>query len=295
MVTARDIIFLLLFWRYWFVNVPQISWYTGIEKPIVRNRVHVLRDDGLIRCSNKIIVDSNDSESQAPVYVLCVKGSCELAKLTNDAKYILDAETSLAQWQSIPHYRKLTGFQMLLDKAVETQQRYLLTDLTFEHKVADPKSTEPSKRYFLYQKFESGVVCIPDLAFVLRGDNVKPRVFFVEFETGSDGPADVWKFKQKGYVQIAATKRHQVIFPGTNDFRILLVCPYRAWLDSMRKAMKTSEGELLPGANLWLLVDLQEVKKTKPEDLLTAPIWWKANGDTPVSLVPAPKPTVEVV
>lgn len=294
MVTARDVEFLLLFWRYYFVNVPQLSWYTGIEKPVIRNRVHVMRDDGLIRCSNKIIVDSNDSESQAPVSVLTVKGSCELAKLTNNAAYILDAETSLQAWHSIPHYRKLTGFQMHIDKAVE-HSPYQLTDLVFEHKISDPKATEPSKRYFLYQKFESGIVCIPDLAFVLRGDGVKPRVFFVEYETGSDGPADVWKFKQKGYLQIYATKRHQVLFPGAHDFRVLYVCPYRAWLDSMRKAMKTPEGELLPGANLYLLVDINEIKNTKPEELLTKPIFWKANGDTPVSLVPALKPPVEVV
>jgi hypothetical protein len=284
--TERDVIFLKPVWRYFFANVIDIAYYSGVDKTIVRNRVQTFMKDHLIRCSDKVTVDRKDQESQAPVYVLTVQGSCELARLTNDASYILRADTSLQQWQSIPHYRKLTVFQMRIDKAIETQSRIQLTDLTFEHKIIDPKAKDYAKKFYLYQRFEGGIICIPDVAFVLRADGLKPRVFFVELETGAKGPQEVWEGKWKGLLQMHLTKRYQALFPGTHDMRVVCACPHLPFLKSMREEMKTAEGELKPGANLWLLVDINEIKNARPEELLTKPIFWKANGDHPLPLVP---------
>jgi hypothetical protein len=286
-VTERDQITLKALHRYKRLNVPQMADLTGVSRDIMRGRVRAFVADGLVRSPDKQIFDKQDPETAAPVYALTIKGSAVLARLTGDASYILSVEPSFKDWNSINHHRRVSGDVIRFDKAIASQSRVRLTDLTFEHDIADPRATDPAQRYVLYQRYDGGIIGIPDAMYVLRGEGLQPRVFALEHECGSDTARDTWLFKHKAYIQMQATKRHQVLFPGTHEsFRVLCVCPYRSWLDCLRKAMKTDTGDLLPGASLWLLIDVHDLNAAQGDELLTKPLFWKANGDHPVSLVP---------
>jgi len=285
-ITTRDLDIYTFLHRYFYARTTQIRAAVipqDKDGSITRGRLRPAEKAGDVRRYQPRLVDPGDPQTAAPIWILTQRGCATLARATEDTRFLRHAEPSFKDWMSLNHYCSLTSVHWTLDTAVAAQDRVTLSGLTFEHEVADPRAEDPAKRFRLYTRLsdEPKVVCVPDTGFVLEVDG-RRRAFFTEFETGSDNPARVCAKKHKGYAQLHATRRFLDVFPDVTDFRVLCLCPYASWRDSLRAEMKGK-----PGEALWLFVAAQDFRT---ETCLHAPIVYKTAPDEPVPLVPAPAP-----
>jgi hypothetical protein len=229
-----------------------------------------------------------------PIYILTIGGSCALARETRDVNDVLTIEATFKDYHSLQHYLALSSLHATIDAAFAAQTYARQYALYFEHEVI-AESDNPSQRYRLHTSFpNSNLKCCPDSALELEVNGYR-RALYVEYETGSDGsPQRVVAKKHKGYAQLQASGLFRRHFPHARDFRVVCVCPYESFRDSMRKAFqekKEKETVTLPGADLWLFALAEEIR---PESFLHEPIFWTVDRG-PFPLVPRPTPATPAV
>lgn len=280
-LTDRDVSVLLLLRTYFFLRARQIASAVtpaNADGSIVRGRLRAMEKAGLVRRCQKQIVHQLDPETAAPVWILTLRGSAELARARQDTALLFHCEPSFRDWSSLNHYTALSSLVMLVHRAIAAQARVRLSGLTFEHEVADPGAGEPHRRYKLYTLVspEPRVACVPDAAFVLEVDG-RRRAFLVEYETGSDSPARVAAKKHKGVALLHSTRTFLDLFPDVTDFRVLCFCPYASWRKTLIEQMRGK-----PGESLWLFMTTPEVTA---DTFLHGELVWKTDGEKPVPLV----------
>jgi hypothetical protein len=283
-LTERDIFVLFLLRRYYYLRARQIG---AIVAPhdkdgaIIRGRLRLLEKAGLVRRCEKAILDHTNPETAAPVWILTLRGSTELARARQDTSLLFHCEPSFRDFSSLNHYCRLSALHILLDAAIAAQDRVKLSDLTFEHEVIDPSASDPAKKFKLYTQVsnEPKIPCVPDTGFVTTVSGRK-RAFFTELETGSDSPARAVSFKHKGYALLHETRKFLDIFPDVTDFRVLCFCPYTSWRKTMQEQMKGK-----PGEALWLFLTTSEITAA---NFLHGDLAYKVESDKPIPLFPAP-------
>lgn len=259
-----------------------------------RGRLRPMEKAGLIRRYVPRLIDPFDPQTQAPVWILTLKGALALAELTGDASKILTVERSFQDWMSMNHFCAMTSLMaFVVDPAVRAQDRVKMHALYWEHDVVDAGASDPARRFRLYTDFPAaGVKCCPDAAFELEiptaGGSVR-RAYYVEREMGTDSCTRVVAKKHKGYHQLWATGAFRRHFPQSADFRVLCFCPSASWRDGIRAAFKEkAEGDappkLKPGADLWLFLSTPDVTA---ETFLHGDVVYKV-GSGPVPLLPPP-------
>src|SRR4051812_43663023 len=65
---------------------------------IIRSRLRVMEAGGLVRRYNPKLIDPFDPQTQAPIWVISVRGSHMLARLTDAPSRALLDERSFADW-----------------------------------------------------------------------------------------------------------------------------------------------------------------------------------------------------
>ena len=221
-----------------------------------------------------------------PIYVLTMKGSCELAAQTGDCSLILTVEPTFRDWMSLNHYCALADLHWKIDTAINAQSYVKQHGLYFEHEVICSSAKEPWKKYRLNTRVSDKLYCCPDSAFETEVNGCR-RAWMVEREMGSDTPGRVMAKKHKGHHALAAGKLYQRWFPQAADMRVLAVCPNAGWRDLLRREFIERHGELTklkPGAELWLFVDVHDVT---PEKFLHEPIFYTVDRG-PLPFVPRP-------
>lgn len=283
MLTERDKQIYKFLHRYFYARAHQVRDAvipSDTDGSITRGRLRAAEKAGDARRYLPKHIDPNNPQTTAPIWILTQQGCATLAKALGDTTFLRAAEPSFAAWMSLSHYCCTTSIMWTIDRAVAAQDRVKLSDMAFEHEVADPRADDPARRYRLYTRISDSpkVVCVPDAGFVLEVDG-RQRAFFLEYETGSDNPSRVCALKHKGYAGLHATKKYLDIYPGVQDFRVLVLCPYVSWRDALRKELKGK-----PGQALWLLVATPEFSA---QTCLHAPIVYKTDCEDPRLLVPA--------
>ena len=282
-VTDRDVSILRALRRYYYLRARQIgSLVAPNDKDggIVRSRMRALEKEQLARRCEKSILDHLDPQTAAPAWILTLKGSATLARVTQDASLLFQCEPTFRDFSSIGHYCRLSALHILIDLAIAAQVRVKLSGLTFEHEVVEPCASDPAKKFKLYTQVsaEPKIPCIPDSAFVLEVEG-RRRAYFVEYETGSDSPGRVCALKHKGYALLHSTRKYLDIFPEVSDFRVLCCCPYASWRETLRTQMKDK-----PGAGLWLFVTTPEITA---ENFLHGELVFKVETARPLPLIPS--------
>lgn len=296
-LTPRQAVTIRSLRRYWYLRAAQVhdliaraegrtDWDrdTSITRQVLRD---LLREQFVRRYEPH---PPGDPKTKGPpIYTLTMKGSCALAQYTKDVTDILPFEPTFKDYHSLQHYLRLSSFQMTVDAALAAQSYVTPRTLLFEHEPAGD-----ARRYGLHTPFpNSPVKCCPDAALEIEVRGYR-RVLFYEYETGADGsPTRVAAKKHKGYALLRDTALYRRLFPHAKDFRVLCVCPYEGFRDSLRSAFREpKEKGPLPGADLWLFLTAPEVTETT---FLHAPIVWKMDGG-PIPLVPPPAgPVTETV
>jgi hypothetical protein len=269
---------LILLWLYPILRVGQIRdrlFPNDRTGAIVRGHMRKLVIPGLVRKYQPKIVDPFGNGSAPPVYTLTCSGGSILAAATGDMKYLIQSEVSFANWISVNHWCSLSSLGMIINDAFDGKDYVKLTQMHFEHEVADPSAKEPWKKYLLYTKVSDKISFCPDMAFEtdLKG---QIRAWACEYETGSDSPARVAAKKCQG---AALLGDKYAKFPNAKDFKVIAFCPNAGWRDSLRQAFSGK-----PGSQHWLFVATPDVKAAT---LLHEPIMYAVQKG-PFSLLPRP-------
>ena len=271
-ITDRVLHFLRVVRRYKFVTAAQIRDLCvphDTDGSITRDVLRKMRDAGFIQRRQAEVVNPLSS-SNAPVYLPTEAGCCLLATKTGDMGLLLDAVPAAAAWQNFAHNVAVSDLFIKLDRALASQERVRMTALYFEHDIIDPNAAEPSKKYRLYtivkNENQGGqdrkIVCVPDAACEIEVGNFR-RAYVWELERGTDTPRRVAAKKTPGYASFADHFRR--IFPLSQDFCVVAVCPGNGWRDALRKEVTDK-----PGAALWRFVTLNDLGN----DFLHAPVFF---------------------
>ncbi len=283
--------------RYWYLRAAQVHDLIARDE----NRADWDKDNSITREVMRSLLALNfvrryephppgDPRTKGPpIYVLTTSGSCALAQETRDVADVLAIEPTFRDYSSLQHYLALSSLHMTIDRAFAAQKAARQHALYFEHEVI-AASADPSCRYRLHTSFpHSNLKCCPDSALEFEVHGYRRALYF-EFETGSDGsPQRVVAKKHKGYAQLQASGLFRRHFPQARDFRVVCMCPYASFRDSLRAAFREKRGEetvTLPGADLWLFALADEIR---PETFLHEPLLWALDRG-PFPLIPRPAP-----
>lgn len=97
---------------------------------------------------------------------------------------------------------------------------------------------------------------------------------FIEVDLGHES-AKVWKQKIRNYLDYAVSGNHETAF-GQKTFRVLVIANSERRLRSIRDTVRKKTSKLFSFA------ELQSIRR----DGLLGPIWFRAQGDEPVQLIP---------
>lgn len=274
-MTPKQILILSALRRYFYMTAALIKMAASPkgdkDGSVTREQLRRLVAMGYIRRHEPRILEYGRTTAP-PVFLLTIAGSCALAQHTGNLNHVLQVEPTFKDWISIHHYVSLAALHMRIDDAIAAQSYVTQHALYFEHEVICPDALEPSKRFRLNTLVAQNpnIFCCPDSAFEIevRGQR---RAVYVEREMGSDNPMRVVAKKHMGYSLLSkeSFKKH---FPLAVDMRVLAICPFPAWRDSLRAAFKESRGGLKAGAHLWQFVAAEDLTTEK---FLHEPIVYK--------------------
>src|SRR5213078_725086 len=126
------------------------------------------------------------------------------------------------------HWVEVAQTHITLDQSVAKHGGVNVDDWISEWSIANPDEKEPEKRFRLFTRLGTKLVCAPDAAFLLERDGFR-KAFYVEQDRDTTKSADrVAAQKCHGYAGLFEKRLHiGRHFPTTNvdKFTVLFVTP----------------------------------------------------------------------
>lgn len=281
MLTQRDIPVLVCLARYYLMNrrmVQSLCYPSDRDGRITRRRLMSLCRDGFVRKEQMQVINPRD-DAPAPVYCLADGGRQFLAEHFKDDAYLVKP-VKIEQRGHIFHALAVAQTHILLDKAVETQQRVELDAFFHEFEVINPDEPDRKqhRRLFSVLREDPRIVCAPDAAFQLSYRDYR-SVFYLEQDRSTSGHRQVAAFKHKGYAELQAQQGHRRHFPSTtrDRFSVLMLCPSAKRRDALRRAFVGKDR-----SDLWLFASLEDLSV---DTFLSEPVFYRLDDDAPRPLV----------
>lgn len=281
-VTSRDFEVLKLLARYFVMSRSQINrlCYPSDESGrITRRRLGSLCREGFIRNHTMEVVNPVRGGS-IPVYHLDQRGREHLAiELKDDTYYLKPTKVSHAL--HLYHALLVTEIYITIDAAITAQSRATLQASFNEHEVVNVDEADPKKHYRLFIEISHEhprIACSPDLGILLGVENHR-AAFYMEVETGKNGPRWSATRKHRGYFEHARRGLHRRHFPtATLDTpHVLSIWPTPNQRDAFLRQLRGKDG-----ATLWRAASSTELTA---DTFLFGKIWYRTDGDEPGALV----------
>lgn len=277
MLTERDLAILQSVVRYYTLTRTQVTRLHFPNDPtgrMTRKRLHALVDLGLLAQTNMKVVNPAMGQP-APVYFPTRDGVAFLVEHTGDDHW-RTAGVHSPNWQHLYHFTEIADQHILIDRAVDAVPGLSISSWLGEYSVADPKETEPHKRFALYtllsQAGQHRVVCKPDAGFLLSYLE-HSRVYYLETDRDTTKNAErVAAQKTPGYAALRDQRGYVRHFPAATveSFTVLMIAPTARRRDSLRKmfAAKSASSPFKFAAK----------PELTPENLFAQPVWLNPDG-----------------
>jgi len=284
-VPPRDLAILLLVAAFDTLTRSQITaelFPNDDDGRITRKRLKILLGRGLLnQTSMQVVNPAVNGGVTAPVYYPSAKGLDFLRQERDDEAFRLVNATT-PNWTTLYHSVAVAQTRLLLTRAAALRPDVKLVEHVGERAFRDHTATEPHARYRLFTLVtqEPLLVCKPDAGWLFEKDGVR-KVFYLEQDRDSTKSAErVAAQKCGGYAGLLKHQLHMRHFPTATDetFRVLMIAPTPARRDALRRAVARK-----PEGNRWRFACLADLTT---ESFLTAPVWYRAEGDQPEPMVP---------
>lgn len=287
-VTRRDLPTLKLLARYGVMSTRQIQrlcYPTDVSGRITRRRLQILSRDDYVRKSALEVVNPKRGGS-TPLWHLGNQGREELSIELADDRLLLkpiNPPKPLHPYHAI----LLTDFYAMVDAAIAVQDHVVIEASFHEHEFVNINEPDPKKHFRLFTEIQAKdprITCSPDMALVLRVDEYV-GAFYVEMESGTNGPRFAASNKFRGYAALAKRELHRERhFPSVTlkSPRVLSIWPTPKKRDAFLRQMRNKDA-----AVLWSAAADTDLSA---ETLLHGPVWYRVGSDKPSPLV---KPSSE--
>lgn len=283
-VTPRDLPALKYLARYFLMSTGQIKrlcYPDDVAGRITRRRLQKLQADQYV-CKPNIESVNPKRGGSTPVWHLGAKGREELSMALHDDSYLLKP---IAAPKPLHPYHAIlvTDVYAMIDAAIAKQDRVVLEASFNEHEVVNAAESNPKKHFKLFTEIQHQnprIVCVPDLAILIR-DGIHVGAFYLEIETGSNGPRWFASRKYRGYDGLAKRQLHRRHFPSVTVETpfVLTVCPNSDYRDGLIRQFQKKDGR-----EHWRFASISELTE---DTFLHGKIWHRVDSDAPGPLVKA--------